>query len=651
MGHEDPAYKTLKQDIAALQKSKDLFHAIFEGSRDAIFITDDNKQFAYVNQAACVLTGYSKQELLSMTIPDLHFPRDIKTFERFFNGILNGKASISEADIIRKDGARVPTEFSSTVVTISGKKFMHTTARDVSTRKQAEAILKESETRYKLLSDATFEAIFISENGICISQNNTAERMFGYTETEASGRMATDWIHPDDREQVKKNMLSGCEDPYEVKALRRDGSAFHCSIQGRNYTHKGKNLRITALRDISDKKQAEAERDQYQAQLVQTQKMEAIGALAGGIAHDFNNILFPIIGHTQMLLNDTPEDGPMRNSLSAVYTSAMRAKGLVEQILTFSRQEKTEPRLMKIQPIVKEIIKLLRSTIPTTISIKQEISSGPGPIKADPVQIHQLVMNLATNGYHAMEENGGVLMFGLKAVTLDESDTGFFDLVPGDYVCLIVSDTGSGMDKALTKKIFDPFFTTKETGTGMGLSVVHGIVTGMKGTIQVYSEPGKGTRFCVYLPLEKGPPAEEVIAPEVSIPMGSERILLVDDDASIIDMEKMMLERLGYRVAHRTSSIEALEAFRVDPLKYDLVISDMAMPKLPGDKLAVQLLQLRPDIPILLCTGFSQKMTEEKIQALGVRGLLMKPVLMMDLAQKIREVLETPQSNNSRKPK
>jgi PAS domain S-box-containing protein len=640
MIHENPTYKVLKQDIAALQKSKDLFHAIFEGSRDAIFITDVNKYFAYVNQAACALTGYTKEELLSMTIPDLHAPRDMKDFEIFFDGILGGKASISEADMTRKDGTKVPTEFSSTAVTISGKKFMHTTARDVSTRKQAEMLLKESENRYKLLSDATFEAIFISEKGICIGQNNTASRMFGYTEAEASGRRATEWIHPDDREQIKKNMLSGCEDPYEVKAMRKDGSSFWCSIQGRNFNDNGRNLRITALRDITDRKQAEAERDQYQAQLVQTQKMEAIGALAGGIAHDFNNILFPIIGHTQMLLNDTTEDGPMRNSLSAVYTSAMRAKGLVEQILTFSRQEKTDPRLMKIQPIVKEIIKLLRSTIPATISIKHDISSGPGPIKADPVQLHQLVMNLATNAYHAMEDNGGDLLFGLKEVTLNEFDAVSFDLIRGDYACLTVSDTGSGMDKALSEKIFDPFFTTKEKGTGMGLSVVHGIVTGMKGTIRVYSEPGRGSRFCVYLPLEKGPPTEEAIPQGISIPKGSEHILLVDDDEPIIDMEKQMLERLGYQVASRTSSIEALEAFRADPFKYDLVISDVAMPKMPGDKLAGELLRLRPDIPILLCTGFSQILTEEKVQLLGVKGLLMKPMLMMELAQKIREVLD-----------
>jgi CheY-like chemotaxis protein len=213
-------------------------------------------------------------------------------------------------------------------------------------------------------------------------------------------------------------------------------------------------------------------------------------------------------------------------------------------------------------------------------------------------------------------------------------------MVPGDYARLTVSDTGSGMDKVLLEKIFDPFFTTKEKGTGMGLSVVHGIVKGMEGTIQVFSEPGKGTRFCVYLPLEKAPPAEEGIPQNVSIPEGTENILLVDDDESIIDMEKQMLERLGYHVASRTSSIEALEAFKVDPFKYDLVISDVAMPKLPGDKLSAELIRLRPDIPILLCTGFSQKITEEKMQVLGVRGLLMKPVLLMELAQKIRQILD-----------
>ncbi|MCA1795411.1 MAG: PAS domain-containing protein, partial [Desulfobacteraceae bacterium] len=265
MTHESAAYKALKQDIAALQNSKDLFHAIFEGSRDAIFITDENKHFEYVNQAACVLTGYTKQELLSMIIPDLHSPSDMKDFEIFFDSILCGRESISEADITRKDGTKIPTEFSSTAVTISGKKFMHTTARDVSTRKQAETLFKESENRYKLLSDATFEAIFISENGICIGQNNAASRIFGYTDAQALGRMAKDWIHPDDREHVKKNILSGSEDPYEVKAMRKDGSTFCCSIQGRNFNDNGRNLRITALRDISDRKQAETERDQYQS--------------------------------------------------------------------------------------------------------------------------------------------------------------------------------------------------------------------------------------------------------------------------------------------------------------------------------------------------------------------------------------------------
>ncbi|MCM2286198.1 MAG: ATP-binding protein [Desulfobacula sp.] len=376
--------------------------------------------------------------------------------------------------------------------------------------------------------------------------------------------------------------------------------------------------------------------------LHQAQKMEAIGVLAGGIAHDFNNILFPIVGHTEMLLDDIPKDSPLRGSLNQIHSGALRATDLVRQILSFSRQEKNELAMMKIQPIIKEVLKLIRSTIPATIAISRNLQSTCGPVKADPTQIHQIVMNLSTNAYHAMAENGGELKIGLKEIELDRDSLINPDLVPGLYACLTVSDTGTGMNQETIGRIFDPFFTTKEKGkgTGMGLAVVHGIVKSMNGAIQVHSEPGRGTEFNVYLPVVGKIAENRPSLIKESLPKGSERILLVDDEEAIAAMEKQILERLGYHVIACTGSIEALELFRTNPDQYDLVITDMSMPKMPGDKLAVELIGIRPDISILVCTGFSETLTPEKIESIGIKGLLMKPIIIKDLAKKLRELFE-----------
>jgi len=406
---------------------------------------------------------------------------------------------------------------------------------------------------------------------------------------------------------------------------------------------------IQQARFISELRQSKEEQSRLQAQLNQAQKMESIGTLAGGIAHDFNNILFPILGHSEMLLEDVPKDSPFQPGLKQIYTGAMRASELVKQILTFSRQETGELKLMKMQPIIKEALKLIRSTIPTTIEIKQDVSPACGAINADPTQIHQIVMNLATNAYHAMEETGGELKVSLNELELSPLDLINPDMTPGQYACLTVTDTGTGVDKKLTQKIFDPFFTTKAVGkgTGMGLSVVHGIVAGMGGAVRVYSEPDKGTQFYVYFPVEKSSFEKQSVQTHETIQGGTETILLVDDEDAIITMEKRMLERLGYQVTSRTSSIEALEAFRGSPDKFDLVITDMAMPDMPGDNLSVELTKVRPDIPVLLCTGFSETMSEEKAASLGIKGFLLKPIIIKDLAQKIREVLESNKTKNT----
>jgi PAS domain S-box-containing protein len=400
---------------------------------------------------------------------------------------------------------------------------------------------------------------------------------------------------------------------------------------------------IGSILDITEQKRLEA-------QIRQAQKMEAIGNLAGGIAHDFNNILSPIVGYTEMLLEEIPEDRSLRNSLNEIFTATMRAKNLVKQILTFSRQDSDEIKPMKIQPVIKEALKLIRSTIPTSIEINQDIRNDCGIIKADPTQIHQIIMNLATNAYHAMEDNGGELKVSLKEIELGEFDVLNPDMIPGIYACLTVADTGTGMDKGVTDKIFDPFFTTKEKGkgTGMGLPVVHGIVKNAGGSIHVYSEPGKGTEFHVYLPVVKSNVEQQKNQATESIQGGTERILIVDDEESIARIEQQMLERLGYQVITRTSSIEALEVFRADPEKFDVVITDMAMPNMNGDNLAAELIKIRPDIPILLCTGFSERMGAKKADSIGIKGFLMKPVVKAELAKMVRNILDETKDDNKK---
>lgn len=378
-----------------------------------------------------------------------------------------------------------------------------------------------------------------------------------------------------------------------------------------------------------------------QGQLVQAQKMEAIGTLAGGIAHDFNNILTAIIGYTELAREEVPEGSRVQANLQEVLKAGMRAKDLVQQILMFSRQSTQEQKPLQMDSIVEEGLKLLRASIPTTIEIRPNIQRECGTVLGDPTQIYQVLMNLCANAAHAMREKGGVLEVSLMNVDIDAALAQHPDLKSGPYVRLTVSDTGHGMDRAVMERIFDPYFTTKEPGegTGMGLAVVHGAVKSHGGAIAVDSEPGKGTTFHVYFPrMERGGAPEAEAA--ASIPTGSERILFVDDEKALVDMIKQMIESLGYKVAGRTSSIEALEAFRAQPDKFDLVITDQTMPNMTGEMLARKLLRIRPDIPIILCTGYSESITKEKVKAMGIRELIMKPVVRSELARIIRDVLD-----------
>ncbi len=381
----------------------------------------------------------------------------------------------------------------------------------------------------------------------------------------------------------------------------------------------------------------------YERQLQQVLKIQAIGTLAGGIAHDFNNILFPIVGYTELTMDEVPDDSVAHNNLEEVLKAANRAKDLVQQILTFSRQSGQERKPVKVHSIIKEALKLLRASIPASIEIKSNIDDDCHPVMGDATQIHQVIMNLCTNAYQAMQDKGGTL-----EVNLSEVDVGYdvtvqkIGMQPGRHLQLLVRDEGCGMDAAVLDRIFEPYYTTKEQGkgTGLGLSVIHGIVKNHRGDISVASSPGKGTTFKVYLPITEDADIVNEFEPSNGAAKGNEHILLIDDEEQIVSMEQRMLENLGYEVTARTDSNEALKEFSEKPQNFDLVITDMTMPHMMGDELAKKLLDIKPDIPVILCTGFNEDITEEKALSMGIQKFVMKPVIKNDLATTIRTVLD-----------
>ena len=502
-------------------------------------------------------------------------------------------------------------------------------------RKQAEDALRESEERFRLLTQASFEGIVIHDKGKILLANDRYYELFGYEPHELAGKDAISLTAtPDSVRRIRECIAEGNPGPYEVTGKKKDGTIFPMEIWSRMFRYQAQTARMAAIRDITEKKKLEGE-------LHHVLKMESIGTLAGGIAHDFNNIVGIILGNAELAMDDVPEWNPARHNLEEILTASRRAKDVVRQLLSFARKTKLEKKPTNILPIVKDSLKLLRSSIPTSIELRQNKAKNVDTILADPTQINQVLINLCTNADHAMPD-GGVIVVTLKNVELDEEAAAqYTDLNPGRYVNLVVSDTGHGISLEEFDRIFDPYFTTKELGkgTGMGLAVVHGIVKGHNGLITVESELGKGTTFNIFFPaVEKEAMVETETGEE--LPSGDERILFIDDEESLVKMGHQILERLGYKVETTISPIEALELFRSKPDQFDLVITDLTMPKMTGDKLVKEILNIRPDIPIILCTGFSEKIDEKKANAIGASDYIEKPLDKRDFAFNIRKVLD-----------
>jgi two-component system cell cycle sensor histidine kinase/response regulator CckA len=505
-------------------------------------------------------------------------------------------------------------------------------------------IKKESQHNEIILQslfDSSPDAIVISDLSHKTSFVNPAfTRIFGYAKEEVMGKCipyVPDWDMKQTESERNDLVMGKAVRERESKRLTKNGRSVDISMtQFLCRDGNGEPIDIlTIIRDITDKRKIEK-------QLIQAQKMEAIGTLAGGIAHDFNNLLFIISGYTEMSMGDLPEGNRIVENMAQVRKALNRAKELVKQIFTFSRMEEQKKKPMLIQPIIKEALAMLRATLPSTIEIRKEIHDDCKCVSADPTRIHQVIMNLCTNAYHAMREKGGVLEVVLRGVTLDIDDTAdYLSLSPGQYVMLKVSDTGKGIEESVIERIFEPYFTTKAKGegTGMGLAMVHGIVKSLGGDIEVSSKPGKGATFYIYLPevTADSMDAEKMF---LDFPVrGNERILLVDDEEQIVEMLQEMLEHLGYRLTVTTSSEEALKLFHFDPDAFDLVITDQTMPKITGVELSKRLRDIRFDIPVVLCTGYNEMVAEGKLNASGINEYLIKPVQWSEMAWTVRKLL------------
>ncbi len=521
-------------------------------------------------------------------------------------------------------------------------------------RKQMEEALIQSQKKYQDLYENAPEMYVAvnAETTSIIECNQTLVKTTGFSKKEIIGRSVFDMYTPESatyaREEVFPHFIkTGKIEGAELQLQRKDGSAIEVSLNGTAVRDsEGNIIHCRSIwHDISDRKRIVEERLEMERQLLQAQKMESLGILAGGIAHDFNNILFQILGYTQLALGTLRKEDELNNFLMPIEKATKRASVLVRQILSFSRGIISELQPAVIQSVIKESLQLLRSSLPATIEIRQHIDEQCGPVLADIVKIYQLIMNLCTNAFHAMREKGGTLTVGLTEIFVSvENAVHYPELTPGAYLELTVTDTGHGMDQETKARMFDPLFTTKKgnEGSGLGLNVVKKIVNEHNGAISVYTAPGDGTTFRVYFPrtgTNKVNSSTIKSMPETLL-HGSEKIMIVDDDHSVIAMEQELLKQLGYRVSCFINSPDALKAFQINPHDYDLVITDQIMPDMSGTELTEYCVQIRPDIPVILLTGYGDVINEQQALDIGVRRFIIKPLDINHFSRSIREILD-----------
>ena len=645
--------ENLAQREESLRESEDKFQTVADYIYDWEYWRAADGSFVYISPSCERITGYKPEEfrqdpgLLTRIIHPDDRENFVQHVDDVVKGVVNKDIHVRNFRILTRSGEECYIEhICREVFNREGKSMgSRVTNRDITEREKAAAELMATKEELERFFDLIPDLVCIaSTDGYFKKLNIAWETSIGFSIPELLSQPFENFIHPEDIEPTKQEIarqIGGNKTIHFINRYRTKKGSDAWLEWNAIPAVDGSNL-YAAARDITERKLAEAEKERMQAKLQQAQKMEAIGTLAGGIAHDFNNILGAILGYAEMAYEDSLSGSVKPSDLTQVIEASHRAKDLVKQILAFSRQAGAQKIPLRPAALVKESIKLLHSSIPTTIEIRQDIDPETDPIQADPTQIHQIIMNLCTNAYHAMEETGGILSICLKNKVLASQDlVGVLDVQPGRFVQLSIKDTGSGIAPEIQERIFDPYFTTKEVGkgTGMGLAIVHGIVKNYGGFITCHSEIGAGTVFEICLPAF----LEEIVSDtkEVElIPVGTERILFIDDEGILTKMSQTMLERLGYRVTVQMNSLQALATFKAQPQSFDLVITDQTMPELTGFDLARRILQIRPGMPIILCTGYSNQISEEKVKSSGIKGFAMKPLARKSIAVLIRKILD-----------
>jgi PAS domain S-box-containing protein len=638
------AKEGLERAVETLQESRAEYLDLYENANVIIFTLDLEGRLTSANRTTYRELGFDYEEIIGRNFFDLLTP-DSGRFASFLTAraLPDKQSPIEEQpwefEAVTKAGPIIHLEVRTRLIwkkeTAVGIQCI---AQNITERKQVEMEL----TRLAAAIEQAVESVIILDKSGKIQYANRAFfGISGYSKEEVLGKSPAFLKNGErDGETFYRGLLNTLTTKSvwtgRISNRNKDGTAYEAETT------------ISPVRDKSGKivNYVAVERDvtevvRLEGQLRQMQKMEAIGTLAGGIAHDFNNILSAIIGFSEMSIEDIDEGHPAKNYASQILKAAIRGRDLVRQILMFSHKNEEERKHIKLSAIVREAMKFLRPSLPSTIEIRERIESESGVVFASPTQIHQVLMGLCTNAGHAMRIKGGVLEIGLSEFDIDSAgDVPYLGMEPGFYLKISVSDTGVGIDRTIQERIFDPFFTTKSPseGTGMGLAVVHGIVKSHGGAITVRSTPGRGSVFDVYFPRVDVMDAEETEGP-TSSQRGSERILLVDDEAAIVETSRSILKRLGYEVTVVGDSLEALETFRRDPSAFDLIITDHTMPHMTGTELAQELMSVRPGIPIILCTGYSEMINRELAKDLGIREFVMKPVSRNELADTIRRVL------------
>jgi PAS domain S-box-containing protein len=636
--------KVRKNAEEELRNSETKYRELINSSPDLRYRTDSEGRIVFISPSVRKISGYTVEEVAGMKMEELYVnPEERKNVLTLLQKY--GFVSEYEAQLKRKDGS---IWWASTNAHLFKNNDGHIlgvegVTRDVTERKKVEEVLRETKDRLATFMDSATDGFILFDSDFYhLEMNKAALEITGLKRKDVIGRKLVD-VLPDIKgtsryDAYKKVIDTGV--PYQIVDLTNHPLTGEKHIELKAFK-VGEGLGVI-FTDITGRKQAEEEKFNLETQLQQAQKMESIGTLAGGIAHEFNNILAIIMGNNQLIMEEVPQGSLVFESAEEIQIAGIRARDVVKQLLTFSRQDDVIKKVLDFKLVVQESIKLIRSSTPVNIKIEQNLSAYAYLVMGNDTQINQLLINLCNNAVDALPENGGVITIELLNETIGKQQINHpTKLDAGQYAKLVVSDNGIGMDTEILNRIFEPYYTTKKfgEGTGIGLAIVHGIIEKHGGAIMADSKPGRGTTFTILLPAHEGLLEQETEERDI-LPVGNENILYVDDEPSIAMLGKRLLESLGYTTESITNPEEALDLVRSDPNKFDLLITDMAMPNMQGDQLVIEILKIRQDMPAIICTGYSARISEKDAIDIGVHSFIMKPIIKSELAKIVRNVLD-----------